>query len=64
VAFDETGALIDTSVYTRKQLRSGSWLIGPAVIEQLDTTILIPPGFRAEVDEWLNLHIEEVLPNE
>ena len=61
VAFDETGAFINTSVYSRDQLRSGSWLIGPAVIEQLDTTILIPPGFRAEVDEWLNLHIEEDL---
>jgi hypothetical protein len=30
------------------------------VIEQLDTTVLIPPGFKAQVDEWLNLRISEV----
>ena len=33
---------------------------GPAVIEQLDATVLIPPGSNAYVDEWLNLRISEV----
>jgi N-methylhydantoinase A len=32
------------------------------VIEQLDSTTLVPPGVRAEVDQWLNIriHIEEL----
>jgi N-methylhydantoinase A len=30
---------------------------GPAIIEQLDSTTVIPPGVRAEVDEWLNVRI-------
>ena len=31
---------------------------GPAVIDQLDTTTLVPPGVQAEVDEWLNIRME------
>jgi N-methylhydantoinase A len=27
------------------------------VIDQLDSTTLVPPGVRAEVDEWLNIRI-------
>ena len=30
---------------------------GPAVLEQLDSTTLVPPGVRAEIDEWLNVRI-------
>jgi len=29
-----------------------------AVIDQLDTTTLVPPGVKAEVDEWLNIRME------
>ena len=29
-----------------------------AVIDQLDTTTLVPPGVRAEVDEYLNIRLE------
>ena len=31
---------------------------GPAVIDQLDTTTLVPPGVQAEVDEYLNIRLE------
>ena len=31
---------------------------GPAVIDQLDTTTLVPPGVKAEVDEYLNIRME------
>jgi N-methylhydantoinase A len=27
------------------------------VIEQLDSTVLVPPGVRTEVDEWLNIRM-------
>jgi len=27
------------------------------VIDQLDSTTLIPPGVAAEVDEWLNIRM-------
>jgi N-methylhydantoinase A len=61
VHFDATGTALDTPVYLRSQLAAGTTLTGPAVIDQLDSTTLVPPGWRAEVDEWLNirLHREE-----
>ena len=48
----------DTAVYDRDRLRSGHTFDGPAVIEQLDSTTLVPPGSRAEVDEWRNIRIQ------
>jgi N-methylhydantoinase A len=27
------------------------------VVEQLDSTVVVPPGVRAEVDEWLNIRM-------
>ncbi|MEC8163346.1 MAG: hypothetical protein VX079_02120 [Pseudomonadota bacterium] len=36
----------------------GHRIEGPAVVEQLDTTVLIYPGDTARVDEALNLIIE------
>jgi N-methylhydantoinase A len=61
VHFDATGTALDTPVYFRSELGAGTTLTGPAVIDQLDSTTLVPPGWRAEVDEWLNirLHREE-----
>ena len=33
----------------------GSKVVGPAMLEQADTTIWLEPGFQARVDEWGNL---------
>lgn len=48
---------VDTAVYDRAALQAGHAFDGPAVVEQLDSTTLVPPGCRAEVDEWLNIRI-------
>ena len=47
-----------TPVLVRESLSPGSVLEGPAVIEQLDTTTVLPPGFRAAVDGAGNLVID------
>ncbi len=39
----------DASIYERDLLAPGHRLAGPAVIDQNDTTILVPPGFTATV---------------
>jgi N-methylhydantoinase A len=57
VLFDEADDPIDTPVFAREALTAGTELEGPAVIDQLDSTTLVPPGVRAEVDEWLNIRI-------
>jgi N-methylhydantoinase A len=48
--FDETGAVIAT-IYDRRRMPSGQAVSGPAVIESLESTILIPPGWRANMNE-------------
>jgi N-methylhydantoinase A len=30
-------------------------IIGPAIIDQLDSTTVVPPGVTAEVDPWLTI---------
>jgi N-methylhydantoinase A len=56
VWFDDDVAL-DTPVYQRFDLPAGFMLTGPAVVEQVDSTVVIPPGTHAEVDKYLNIII-------
>jgi N-methylhydantoinase A len=56
VYFDD-GTPIPTPVYDRSQLTPGNRIIGPAVIEQMDSTTLVFPTHEARVDEALNLRI-------
>jgi N-methylhydantoinase A len=39
----------------RDQLGAGAVVAGPAIVEQLDATTVIPPGQRATVDRTGNL---------
>ena len=57
VSFDEMDSPIDTPIYQHEDLSAGAAFSGPAIIEQLDSTTVIPPDVRVEVDEWLNIRI-------
>lgn len=48
---------IDAAVYDRAALRDGQTLRGPAIVEQDDTTTLVLPGWRMNVDGFGNLHL-------
>ena len=48
---------VDTPVYERADLPAGFSLRGPAVVEQVDSTVVIPPGATASVDQYLNIII-------
>ncbi len=58
VHFDESDHPLDTPVYNRHDLGAGSRVEGPAIIDQLDSTTVVPPGVTAEVDAWLNIRME------
>jgi N-methylhydantoinase A len=45
----------DTPVYWRPDLPAGAVFDGPAIVEQLDSTVVVPPGARATVDRYLNI---------
>ena len=51
------GEGLDTPVYDRAALPCGFKFSGPAIIEQLDSTTVLPPGASAEVDKYLNIVI-------
>jgi len=39
-------------VYDRSALATGQSMAGPAIIEERETTIVIPPGWSATVDAF------------
>jgi N-methylhydantoinase A len=54
--YGDEGA-VRTAVYRRDDLRPGARIEGPAIIEQLDSTVVVPPEDKAEVDGWSNIII-------
>jgi N-methylhydantoinase A/oxoprolinase/acetone carboxylase beta subunit len=48
---------VDTPVYARDKLLAGNVIQGPAIVEQLDSTTVILPRQRAEVDTFGTLII-------
>jgi N-methylhydantoinase A/oxoprolinase/acetone carboxylase beta subunit len=55
---DGSARVLPTQVFDRAGLRAGDELAGPAVIEQPDSTILVPPGARSRVDGIGNVILE------
>ena len=51
------GGFVPTAIYERARLPRGARLAGPAIVEQSDTTTVIPPGVTALVDEAGNLRL-------
>lgn len=49
VYFAQAAGFVDTPIYDRGQLPPGTRLQGPAVIEQMDATTVIPPDMTAEI---------------
>ena len=55
VYFAESGGFVDCPSYDRYRLPAGGVIQGPAIVEEMDSTTVIHPGFRAEVDRFGNL---------
>ena len=50
----------ETAVYNRDKLKSGAIFEGPAIVEEYDSTIVIPPDYVAFVDTYRCLRIEKL----
>ena len=46
---------VEAPSYLRERLLCGNRVPGPALVLQMDSTTVIPPGWVAEVDRWGNL---------
>jgi N-methylhydantoinase A len=53
--FPEARGYTDTPVYDRYELAAGTSLTGPAIVEERESTTVLPPGATATVDEYANL---------
>ena len=59
VFFGKEHGVLRTDVYHREPLEPGHIIVGPAIVEQLDTTTVIHPEQQAQVDGYRNLIITE-----
>lgn len=59
VYFEELEQTIDTPIYERSSLGIGAQIIGPAIIEQLDSTTVIHPKTKASIHRGGNIIMEE-----
>jgi N-methylhydantoinase A len=55
--FPECGGYAATAVHDRDALAPGQSLEGPAIVEERESTTVLPPGVRAVVDEYGSLHV-------
>jgi N-methylhydantoinase A/oxoprolinase/acetone carboxylase beta subunit len=55
VWFGDPGGFIDCDVFARDSLAAAHAIAGPAIVEQEDSTTLVPPGVTADVDRPGNL---------
>lgn len=59
-AYFEGAGFRETALVDRDAIRAGHRIPGPAIVEQEDTTVLIPPGVAATTDRLGNLILEGI----
>ncbi len=52
VYFGEVGEFVPSEVYDRSALRVGNVVNGPAIVEEIDSTTVVHPGYEAEVAQF------------
>jgi N-methylhydantoinase A len=48
VYFDEADGFVDTEIRVREDVQSGDRIVGPSIVHQVDSTVVVPHGFVAE----------------
>ena len=57
VYFAETSGFTATPIYDRAHFGQATRLSGPCIVEEMDSTTVIHPGYAADLDPWGNLVI-------
>jgi N-methylhydantoinase A len=60
VYFDDGAGFLPCPIYHRALLAPGSEIEGPAILENLDSTVIVEPGWSARVDDYGNCIIQPV----
>lgn len=64
VYFAESQGFVSCPIHDRSELPTGSIIVGPAIIEELNSTTVIHPGSFAEVDRFGNLFLKQAIRHE
>jgi N-methylhydantoinase A len=59
-AYFEPAGFIATRVYDGHALRAGNVVEGPAIIERMGDSVVVPPQFRAQVDPLMTIRLGPV----
>jgi N-methylhydantoinase A len=62
--FEEADGYVETPVFPRASLAVGHEILGPAIVEQADTTLVVYPGQRAVLDETGNIIVSVTVGTE
>jgi N-methylhydantoinase A len=62
--FPETHGYVDCPVYDRYALAAGMTFSGPAIVEERESTTVIPPGMTAVVDDYANIIVASAVSTE
>lgn len=54
------GKKYESNIYDRRELLPGHKFMGPAIIEELTATTVVPPGYEVSVDGFNNLLIKKI----
>ena len=57
--FSEIADFVATPVYDRYRLGAGMAFDGPAIVEERESTIVVPPGLTASVDAFGNVRLTQ-----
>ena len=60
VYFAESDGYVECPIYDRYLLGPGCVLTGPAIVEEIDSTTVIHPGYSAQVDRFGNLILTRI----
>ena len=60
VFFNESSGFVPCNIYDRDRLAPGSSINGPAILEGMDSTVLINPGWTGHIDNYGNCIMEPI----
>ncbi|MCY4366562.1 MAG: hydantoinase/oxoprolinase family protein [Chloroflexi bacterium] len=60
VFFEDAGGFVACDIYRRDRLVPGSTIGGPAILENVDSTVVIEPGWKARIDDYGNCILQPV----
>jgi N-methylhydantoinase A len=52
--------MLKTSIYDGDELLHGNVILGPAIVEEKATTVVIPPKFSCRIDQYGGYTLQKV----